>query len=68
MEELISQFKYLVEQDLQDMSKEEQIDFYQKSINDIDVLMDTKNIDLDLYEQFLQIKKMLLSKIYTIKE
>ena len=68
MEELISQFKDLVEQNLQDMSKEEQIDFYQKSINDIDVLMDTKNIDLDLYEQFLQIKKMLLSKIYTIKE
>lgn len=68
MEELISQFKDLVEQDLQDMSKEEQLDFYQKSINDIDVLMDTENIDLDLYEQFLQIKKVLLSKIYTLEE
>lgn len=68
MEELISQFKELFEQDFQDLSKEEQIEFYQKSIEDLDKIMDTKNIDLDIYEQLLEIKKMLLSKIYILKE
>ncbi len=68
MEELISQFKELVEQDFQNLSKEEQIEFYQKSIEDLDKIMDTKNIDLDIYEKLLEIKKMLLSKIYILKE
>ncbi len=68
MEELISQFKDLIDQDLQNMSKENQIEFYQKSINDLDVLMDNKNIDLDIYEQLLEVKKTLLSKIYILKE
>ena len=68
MEELISQFKELFEQDFQDLSKEEQIEFYQKSIEDLDKIMVSKNIDLDIYEQLLEIKKMMLSKIYILKE
>lgn len=68
MEELIAQFKDFVEQDLKDMPNEDKITFYTNCLQDLDVLMGTKGLDLDAYEQFLEIKKSLMTKIYLLKD
>ena len=68
MEELISQFKDFVEQDLKDMSNEDKIAFYTNCLHDLDDLIGTNNLDLDIYEQFIAIKKSLMSKIYLLKD
>lgn len=64
MEDLINEFEKLTQTDISSFSLEEQQNFYKNSIRDLDVVMNNKNIDLDFYEQLLEIKKNLLAKLY----
>ncbi len=67
MEDLIKEFEKLTQTDISNFSLEEQQDFYKNSIRDLDVVMNNKNIDLNFYEQLLEIKRNLLAKLYATK-
>lgn len=64
MGDLIKEFEKLTQTDISNFSLEEQQDFYKNSIRDLDVVMNNKNIDLNFYEQLLEIKRNLLAKLY----
>ena len=67
MGDLIKEFEKLTQTDISNFSLEEQQDFYKNSIRDLDVVMNNKNIDLNFYEQLLEIKRNLLAKLYATK-
>lgn len=64
MGDLIKEFEKLTQADISNFSLEEQQDFYKNSIRDLDIVMSNKNINLDSYEQLLEIKRNLLAKLY----
>ena len=67
MGDLIKEFEKLTQTDISNFSLEEQQNFYKNSIRDLDVVMNNKNIDLNFYEQLLEIKRNLLAKLYATK-
>lgn len=67
MGDLIKEFEKLTQTDISNFGLEEQQDFYKNSIRDLDVVMNNKNIDLNFYEQLLEIKRNLLAKLYATK-
>ena len=67
MGDLIKEFEKLTQTDISNFCLEEQQDFYKNSIRDLDVVMNNKNIDLNFYEQLLEIKRNLLAKLYATK-
>lgn len=67
MGDLIKEFEKLTQTDISNFSLEEKQDFYKNSIRDLDVVMNNKNIDLNFYEQLLEIKRNLLAKLYATK-
>lgn len=67
MGDLIKEFEKLTQTDISNFSLAEQQDFYKNSIRDLDVVMNNKNIDLNFYEQLLEIKRNLLAKLYATK-
>ncbi len=68
MEEIISQFMNLCEEDVENMTNEEKLLFYKSSLKDLDNLLNTKDIAIEDYQVLLQTKRNLLAKVFMLED
>ena len=63
MNKIVENFQRLVDADISIFSKEEKIAYYENIRKKMDKIMDERDIDLDLFEELLEIKKQVLAKV-----
>ena len=63
MNKIVENFQRLVDADISVCSKEEKIAYYENIRKKMDKIMDERDIDLDLFEELLEIKKQVLAKV-----
>ena len=63
MNKIVENFQRLVDADISVFSKEEKIAYYENIRKKLDKIMDESDIDLDLFEGLLEIKKQVLAKV-----
>lgn len=63
MNKIVENFQRLVDADISVFSKEEKIAYYENIRKKLDKIMDESDIDLDLFEELLEIKKQVLAKV-----
>lgn len=63
MNKIVENFQRLVDADISIFSKEEKIAYYENIRKKMDKIMDESDIDLDLFEELLEIKKQVLAKV-----
>ncbi len=63
MNKIVENFQRLVDADISVFSKEEKIAYYENIRKKMDKIMDERDIDLDLFEELLEIKKQVLAKV-----
>lgn len=68
MEEKINKINTLLNVDISKYTTEEKYKHYKSIIKNIDMEMDKKDIEIDLYEKLLQLKKNAMSKLMTLEE
>ena len=67
METFIKKAKLLTEADLSTFSNDEKLDYYQGLLSALDKKLNIKDIDLEVFEKLLEVRKTLLAKILIIK-
>lgn len=67
MEIFIKKAKLLTEADLSTFSNDEKLDYYQGLLSALDKKLNIKDIDLEVFEKLLEVRKTLLAKILIIK-
>lgn len=65
--DVVEDFKYLLNSDISNLSKNKQIKYFEELKAKINEVMDDKDIDLDIFEKLLNVKKQIMSKIYNLK-
>ncbi len=65
--DVVEDFKYLLNSDISNLSKNKQIKYFEELETKINEVMDNKDIDLDIFEKLLNVKKQIMSKIYNLK-
>ena len=68
MEEKINKINTLLNVDISKYTTEAKYKYYKSIIKNIDMEMDKKDIEIDLYEKLLQLKKNAMSKLMTLEE
>ena len=63
MNKIVENFQRLVDADISVFSKEEKIAYYGNIRKKLDKIMDESDIDLDVFEELLEIKKQVLAKV-----
>ena len=63
MNKIVENFQRLVDADISVFSKEEKITYYGNIRKKLDKIMDESDIDLDVFEELLEIKKQVLAKV-----
>lgn len=63
MNKIVENFQRLIDADISVFSKEEKIAYYENIRKKMDKIMDERDIDLDLFEELLEIKKQVLAKV-----
>lgn len=63
MNKIVENFQRLIDADISVFSKEEKIAYYENIRKKLDKIMDESDIDLDLFEGLLEIKKQVLAKV-----
>lgn len=66
-QKLIEKINSFANADLSKSSLEEKLEYYHNLLKKMDKLLNDKNINLDDFEQLLEIKKQIMSKINTEK-
>lgn len=61
---LIKKIKFLVNVELPNFSVEEKLSYYNSILQRLNKMLDNSNIDLDDFDELLDIKKQLMTKIY----
>lgn len=63
MEEVVKEIKNLAYSDVSNFSIKEQTKHYKDLESSLNKLMNTKNIDIDIYEDLLKTKSFVMSKL-----
>lgn len=66
-ENLIKRINLLTDAELSNYSSKDKVLYYKDLLKRLDKLLNDKNIDLDDFEQLLEVKKKIMSKINTEK-
>ncbi len=66
-ENLIKRINLLTDVELSNYSSKDKVLYYKDLLKRLDKLLNDKNIDLDDFEQLLEVKKKIMSKINTEK-
>lgn len=61
---LIKKIKFLVNVELPNFSAKERVSYYQSILQRLNKMLNNSTIDLDDFDELLEIKKQLMAKIY----
>ena len=67
MENIVEKFNYLINVELKDYTNKKKISYYEKLQKELDDVMNDEKIYLDLFENFLRVKKKIMAKLYNLK-